>query len=259
MIHLCKHSSFRLAVAAVLLSTASLAGFADESPGSSEFVRKVIPDRASFGLSMSLTAVESRETALEVVEIREGGPAALAGIETGDVVVGIDGPLPPFENDVQSVVEVQRRYRAGDKVLFEVDRNGHRRVVKLQAEEMPAETQERLLRWLEMAEARLAAGESLYCDTSVQRGDDWAQFLMHASAFDFATLDIRHDKAGNLSFSAYPSHLSVPASLDLADLDPSLRKRVETLGPEETLRISLQREESGSSILQTIEVLGSAE
>ncbi len=72
-----------------------------------------------------------------MLEVEPNGPAARAGIEARDVIVGIPGGegVPP--EDVRSAVEFQNQYRARrwqHSVKVEVVSGQQRRVVSLELE-----------------------------------------------------------------------------------------------------------------------------
>jgi putative serine protease PepD len=52
-----------------------------------------------------------------------GGPAALAGIEAGDVIVGLDGALVSTMAELSADIKL---YRPGDQVIIEIIRDGDR-------------------------------------------------------------------------------------------------------------------------------------
>jgi S1-C subfamily serine protease len=72
---------------------------------------------------------------VELVDLDEGGPAARAGLETGDVVVAVDGV------DVRTLgglfAEVER-HAVGDSVELQAERDGAPMEVTVQLEERPA-------------------------------------------------------------------------------------------------------------------------
>ena len=66
------------------------------------------------------------ETALQVYEVTEGSGAGRAGLLPGDCIVRADGD--PLEA-VNDLLRARRRYRAGDTLTLEVERDGERTTV----------------------------------------------------------------------------------------------------------------------------------
>ncbi len=64
----------------------------------------------------------SLHPALEIVEIREGSPAALAGVQKGDIVIAINSKQI-HQYSLQEVSEMLNE-KEGKKIRLTVDRNG---------------------------------------------------------------------------------------------------------------------------------------
>jgi putative serine protease PepD len=63
-----------------------------------------------------------------VAKVVKGGPAANAGIKTGDVIVAVDG-IPTAGPD--AVIADTRAHQPGDHVQVTLDRNGTRKTVSV--------------------------------------------------------------------------------------------------------------------------------
>ena len=72
---------------------------------------------------------------VELVDLHEGGPAELAGLQTGDVVTAIDGVEVRTFGGLLAEVE---RHAVGDRVEVEVERDGAPVEVAVRLEERPA-------------------------------------------------------------------------------------------------------------------------
>jgi serine protease Do len=70
-----------------------------------------------------------------VAKVFAGTPAADAGIQTGDVIVSIDGKAVSSAADLGNIV---RQYRPGDKVDVVLDRDGKSMTVTARLGEAPS-------------------------------------------------------------------------------------------------------------------------
>src|SRR5690606_5109062 len=70
----------------------------------------------------------------EVVAVEQGSPAAVAGLEIGDVIVGLDGDAIRTSTELRTRL-AQRR--PGDRVRLTVVRNRERRAVEVELGEFP--------------------------------------------------------------------------------------------------------------------------
>jgi S1-C subfamily serine protease len=77
----------------------------------------------------------SARDGVELTKLHEGGPAARAGLQSGDVVMTIDGVEVRTFGGLLAVVE---RHAVGDSVEFEVERDGAPLEVTVPLEERPA-------------------------------------------------------------------------------------------------------------------------
>jgi len=66
-----------------------------------------------------------------VRQIVAGGPAHLAGLKPGDVLVSIDGK-PTRGSDFREMVDRRLRGRAGTKVLLVVHRPGEKKLLRME-------------------------------------------------------------------------------------------------------------------------------
>ena len=64
-----------------------------------------------------------------IVEVVQGGPAADAGVQQGDVVVGVDGQDVQNGDDLRSAVNAKK---PGDKLELEVRRDGNTRTITVE-------------------------------------------------------------------------------------------------------------------------------
>ncbi|MEN6581763.1 MAG: trypsin-like peptidase domain-containing protein [Armatimonadota bacterium] len=70
-----------------------------------------------------------------VAQVEKGGPAALAGIRRGDIIIEVDGNMVTNGGDLQKIV---RQKNIGDKMQVTALRDGSRRNFVLTIKEMPA-------------------------------------------------------------------------------------------------------------------------
>ena len=120
--------------AAIASHTGSYEGYSFAIP--SNIVRKVVDDLLLYGETQrgylgvqiaELTEELSQKLSLEniegvyVADVTEGGAAKLAGIQSGDVIVSINGKKV---NTKTQLMESVRQYRPGDQVQVEVNRHG---------------------------------------------------------------------------------------------------------------------------------------
>jgi S1-C subfamily serine protease len=80
------------------------------------------------------TDVQADEGAY-VQEVTDGGPAARAGIEAGDVVVSVDGEKIASAAALGNAI---RQHKPGDEVEIELDRNGESITVRAKLGEVPS-------------------------------------------------------------------------------------------------------------------------
>jgi putative serine protease PepD len=71
-----------------------------------------------------------------IVEVVQGGPAADAGVQQGDVVVGVDGQDVQNGDDLRSAVNAKK---PGDKLELEVRRDGNTRTITVELGTRPAQ------------------------------------------------------------------------------------------------------------------------
>lgn len=69
-----------------------------------------------------------------VAEVESKGPAALAGIKKGDIIVGVDGKKIADGGDLQKIMQSKN---VGDKMEVTVYRDGKRRTITVTLQEMP--------------------------------------------------------------------------------------------------------------------------
>ncbi|MEZ4320359.1 MAG: PDZ domain-containing protein [Myxococcota bacterium] len=115
-----------------LLRTVSPPVSVTPTPGQDVVVDLVIPEAPRAGLGVR---VSSDEQGIRVDEVIEGGPAALAGLEAGDHVVGIDGePLDP--DDLAEFVE-RAGGTPGTEVSLDIVRDGQPQRITVEREVLP--------------------------------------------------------------------------------------------------------------------------
>jgi putative serine protease PepD len=114
---------------------------------SSDTVRRIAPQLASSGrvtssgraaLGVKVTAVTDQQGApagVGVVEVTAGGPAAKAGITTGDVIVSVAGQQTPTQQALAAALATQK---VGDSVPVRVDRDGSVSTVRVTLGELTA-------------------------------------------------------------------------------------------------------------------------
>jgi S1-C subfamily serine protease len=78
----------------------------------------------------------SRSAGILVASVTNGGPAAKAGIEQGDIIVKVDGEEMIESPDLLVAI---RDKKPGDKVEVTIDRNGATSVITVTLEERPAD------------------------------------------------------------------------------------------------------------------------
>lgn len=113
-------------------------------------VARVVEDLIAYGevqrgyLGVSIQEIDARQARLLglpgvqgvlITEVRKGSAADQAGLQSGDVVLAVNGRAVNAPNELQSVVA---RYRPGDRIDLEVWRNAQR--LHLQAQLMGRET-----------------------------------------------------------------------------------------------------------------------
>ena len=104
---------------------------------SANTVRDVLPrlsrgepiERAFLGVTTSLA-----QRGAEVQAVQPGGPAALAGVRAGDVIVAINGETVREPDEVSEAVS---EHEPGDEIEVEVLRDGERRTIRVELAKRP--------------------------------------------------------------------------------------------------------------------------
>jgi putative serine protease PepD len=89
-------------------------------------------------LGVSLSEPESGQDGVVVSDAVEGGPADDAGLQSGDVIVEIDGEEAESVQDVRAAVDAKQ---PGDELVLEVRRDGDTERVTVELGERPASVQ----------------------------------------------------------------------------------------------------------------------
>ncbi len=90
--------------------------------------------------TMKALGLKNREGAM-VPQVEAGSAAEKAGIQAGDVIVGLDGDAIRKAHDLPIKIA---RHQPGDKVMLEVIRNGKRKTIAVIVEAMPDEANARM-------------------------------------------------------------------------------------------------------------------
>lgn len=222
-----------------LLEAAETAGVADEECESDpqallrELGTEIRADRAQFGYLARLRREQS--TSLEVVEVTANGPADRAGLEVGDRIVAIDGPLPPLAHDLDRVVYMER-FTAGTPVEFGVFRDGQISVLEILPEVMPEEKQKARLHWARVAARRLEETGNLACaeggapkgaptwQEGMEGSELWKEVFARGMEVK-AIMKIHRTETG-YRFTSDPE-IEIPAELGIADLPEGIQKSLD--------------------------------
>jgi putative serine protease PepD len=94
--------------------------------------RGVAPEHAYLGVSTA----QASSGGAQVGETTSGGPAAKAGIQTGDVIKEVDGDQVQTPDDVAQAIESNK---PGDKVDVKVERNGSERTIQVTLGQRPTQ------------------------------------------------------------------------------------------------------------------------
>ena len=89
-------------------------------------------------LGVSLSEAESGQEGVVVADAVEGGPAADAGLQDGDVILEIDGETVESVQDVRAAVDSKQ---PGDQMVLEVQRGGETEQLEAELSERPASVQ----------------------------------------------------------------------------------------------------------------------
>ena len=128
--------SLRIVIRAVVgLSLAGLAGVATPATGQDTPAKAGVSNRGWIGVSFQLTGEGTAPPdAIVITDVRQGSPAAAAGLRPGDRVVAINELRTPRE---LAALPERLRIRAGDVVTMVIDREGERRRIRLEAAPRP--------------------------------------------------------------------------------------------------------------------------
>ena len=94
--------------------------------------------RPSFGFFYSVIGVNhskltGQPEGIKIVEVTSSGPAYKAGLQTGDIIIDVDGVKISEENPTE---EILQKYRPGDKVFLDVMRGKQSTAITLTAGEL---------------------------------------------------------------------------------------------------------------------------
>jgi serine protease Do len=128
-------SKFILGVAMLGLAWAPLQ--AQPAQGENAPARK--GGRAYLGVGVDPTPENAKQAGLIVREVEPGGPAAKAGIKTGDLIVKVDGK---DLRDFQALASMVAQHKPGDQVTLSVWRDGKSNDIKATLQERPRQTRE---------------------------------------------------------------------------------------------------------------------
>jgi S1-C subfamily serine protease len=90
---------------------------------------------ASFGLAVAGSQAGPAGAGLYVTSTTPGGPAAVAGIRAGDVIVELDGSSAASADQLQGLTLTRR---PGETVRISVERDGERHDVEVTLGEQPS-------------------------------------------------------------------------------------------------------------------------
>ncbi|MDB6118674.1 MAG: hypothetical protein JWO08_2455 [Verrucomicrobiaceae bacterium] len=129
------------------------AGLSGYQPLSGAVTAKMEPSKASSdGLTGYLgVSLEDRPAGLAIAEVAPASPAANAGLQTGDVMVSLDGQPLHNASDARTLLQAQP---PGRSVSLELKRNGKSQTVKatLTATSSPMKTSSRVVLGVRMGE-----------------------------------------------------------------------------------------------------------
>jgi putative serine protease PepD len=89
-------------------------------------------------LGVQLAAEPAEDGGAQLAEVEEGGPADQAGVQSGDVVVAIDGEEVEGPDDVRSAVSAAE---PGEEIELRILRNGEEQTVEVTLGERPDQVQ----------------------------------------------------------------------------------------------------------------------
>lgn len=123
-------------VALLLVATGAVAGFligSDDNGGSGEAATSASAAKAYIGLSVSSTGRELRVAAVEA-----SGPAAAAGLQSGDILRSIDGQVVRTPEQLKATVEAKK---PGDRVSVTYERGDKELQAQVRLGETPVNAQ----------------------------------------------------------------------------------------------------------------------
>jgi C-terminal processing protease CtpA/Prc len=84
----------------------------------------------NFG-GIGIDGVPLADGRIEIRQLVNGGPAHLAGLKAGDIILSVDGK-PTRGSDFRQMVDHRLRGRAGTKVLLTIERPGSAKPLRLE-------------------------------------------------------------------------------------------------------------------------------
>lgn len=168
----------RTALLAALLATAAPLAAQDDLPGvpvepeapdcvcpraeGMPHIQLLRPGRAQLGVLLGEATEVNGRTGVRVEDVREGGPAARAGLQGGDILLAVEG-TPLGDAPVRRIRQVMAETEPGDTVEVVFIRDGRERTVAMVTREArfgafgPEAARMRVLRGPDMQHLRTAA------------------------------------------------------------------------------------------------------
>jgi S1-C subfamily serine protease len=113
-----KHLAFLLGLGSLFAFVAVGSAWAQDDPQNAP---RNPPSRASIGIGIEPTPADAQHPGLVIRELRPNGPAARAGLESGDILTKVDDQNVKTYEDLANIIG---KHKPGDKISFRVLRDG---------------------------------------------------------------------------------------------------------------------------------------
>ena len=187
----------------------------------------IAPDRAWFGYRSRIEEIEPSRNGARVVDITPQGPADLAGLRPGDLILSIDGREINARNEVEMVL-ADNRLKAGRHHEFTIVRNDERLSLQLSGLPTNPEKLRKLSEWLVLARELLEeSGELILCDGQLRPAPPgtlepspfWQQLLRRTRSLETETI-LRVHRQGDQWTASSPQLRMKDRRIDPTELLP---------------------------------------
>ena len=218
------------------------------APGSSQATEEIeiAADRAWFGYRSKIEESGPERRGLRVFEVTPEGPADLAGLRAGDLILAISGNEITAKNDLEMVL-ASDQFKAETGYSFTVQRAGETFSLKITGLAISAQQRQRLAEWIHLARKRLEEeGELVFCDGelrppipgSMETSPFWQQLLQRTRQLEVESV-LRVERRGSVWIASNAALGLAVRQIELDDLLPGFARLAQDLQDGANLEIRM--------------------